>query len=182
MKDLSLHIMDILQNSTRAEATKIELDIVEDTVEDIYSLCFTDNGSGMDEETIQKVTDPFFTTRTVRKVGLGLPLIKQNAERTGGSFDIQSQLGKGTTVYVVFSHKNIDRPTLGDIAGTIVLTASAYPNIRFIYKHQKDGKEYVFDTEEVNEALDGISIQDPEIIQYLREMITENLKDIKVEF
>lgn len=182
MKDLSLHVMDILQNSTRAGATKIELDIVEDTNKDIYSLQFIDNGCGMDEETVQRVIDPFFTTRTVRKVGLGLPLIKQNAERTGGSFQIQSELGKGTMVNVVFSHKNIDRPTLGDIAGTIVLTASAYPNIHFIYRHQKDGKIYIFDTDEVNEALDGISIQDPEIIQYLREMITENLKEIGVEF
>lgn len=181
MKDLSLHVMDILQNSTRAGATKIELDIIENTKEDTYRLQFIDNGCGMDEETVKKVIDPFFTTRTVRKVGLGLPLIKQNAERTGGSFQIQSELGKGTTVNVVFSHKNIDRPTLGDIAGTIVLTASAFPDIHFIYKHEKDGKEYIFDTNEINEALDGISIQDPEIIQYLREMITENLKEIDVE-
>ena len=182
MKDLSLHVMDILQNSIRAQATKIELNIIENTVEDTYMLRFVDNGSGMDEETVQKVTDPFFTTRTVRKVGLGLPLIKQNAERTGGSFQIQSQLGKGTTVEVVFSHKNIDRPALGDIAGTIVLTASAYLDIHFIYKHQKDGKEYIFDTEEINEALDGISMQEPDIIQYLREMINENLKEMGVEF
>lgn len=182
MKDLSLHVMDILQNSTRAGATKIELNIVENTTEDIYSLQFIDNGCGMDEETVQKVIDPFFTTRTVRKVGLGLPLIKQNAERTGGSFQIKSELGKGTTVNVVFAHENIDRPTLGDIAGTIVLTASAFPNIHFVYRHQRDEKKYVFDTDEVNEALDGMSIQDPEIIQYLREMINENLKEIGVEF
>ena len=182
MKDLSLHVMDILQNSTRAGATKIELNIIENTNDDIYTLQFIDNGCGMDEETVQKVIDPFFTTRTVRKVGLGLPLIKQNAERTGGSFQIESQIGKGTIVNVVFSHKNIDRPNLGDIAGTIVLTASAFPDIHFIYKHQKDGEEFIFDTEEVNEALDGISIQDPEIIQYLREMINENLKEMNVEF
>jgi anti-sigma regulatory factor (Ser/Thr protein kinase) len=182
MKDLSLHVMDILQNSTRAGATKIELVIVEDVNKDTYTLQFVDNGCGMNEETLQKVIDPFFTTRTVRKVGLGLPLIKQNAERTGGSFRIQSQPGQGTTVQVVFSHQNIDRPTLGDIAGAVVLTASAFPNIHFIYKHIKNGKEYVFDTVEVNEVLDGISIQDPEIIQYLREMITENLKEMGVEF
>ena len=182
MKDLSLYVVDILQNSTRAESTKIELHIVENTMEDTYTLCFMDNGIGMNEEIVQKVTDPFFTARTVRKVGLGLPLIKQNAERTGGSFQIESQLGKGTKVHIVFSHKNIDRPVLGDIAGTVVLTASAYPNIHFRYKHQKDGREYVFDTDEINEALDGTSIQDPEIIQYLREMITENLKEIEVDF
>jgi anti-sigma regulatory factor (Ser/Thr protein kinase) len=181
MKDLSLHVMDILQNSTRAGATTIELIIVEDTQKDTYSLQFVDNGCGMDEETVQKVIDPFFTTRTVRKVGLGLPLIKQNAERTGGSFHIQSQQGRGTTVQVVFSHQNIDRPALGDIAGAIVLTASAFPNIHFIYKHIKDGKEYLFDTAEINEVLDGVSMQDPEIIQYLREMISENLKEIGIE-
>ncbi len=181
MKDLSLHIMDILQNSIRAGATRIELDIIEDTKRDTYQLVFIDNGSGMDEETVQKVIDPFFTTRTVRKVGLGLPLLKQNAEKTGGSLEIDSELGKGTKVTAIFSHQHIDRPSLGDVAGAIVLTASAYPDIHFIYKHEKDGKEFVFDTEEINEALDGISIQEPEIIKYLREMISENLKEIGVD-
>ena len=182
MKDLALHIMDILQNSTRAGASKIELDIVEDTVENTYKIIFTDNGCGMDEDTVKRVVDPFFTTRTVRKVGLGLPLLKQNCEQTGGSLHITSKLGEGTQVEAVFIHNHIDRPTLGDIAGTLVLTASAYPDIHFIYRHKKDGETYEFDTEEVKEALDGLSIQMPEIIRYLREMICENLKEMGVEF
>jgi len=182
MKDLSLHIMDILQNSTRAGASKIELDIVENTLENTYRIIFTDNGCGMDEETVKRVVDPFFTTRTVRKVGLGLPLLKQNCEQTGGSLHITSKAGEGTQVEAVFIHNHIDRPALGDIAGTIVLTASAYPDIHFIYRHNKDDKIYMFDTEEVKEALDGVSIQMPEIIQYLREMIKENLIEIEVEF
>ncbi len=145
-------------------------------------LIFEDNGCGMSEETLQHVTDPFFTTRTVRKVGLGIPLLKQNCEKTGGRFSISSQEGIGTEVHAVFSHKHIDRPTLGDIATTIVYTASAYPDIRFIYKHIHNDKEYIFDTQEITEVLDGISIQNPEIIAYLVEMIRENLKEINVEF
>jgi len=182
MKDLSLHILDILQNSTRAGASKIELDIVENTLENTYRIIFTDNGCGMDEETVKRVVDPFFTTRTVRKVGLGLPLLKQNCEQTGGSLHITSKAGEGTQVEAVFIHNHIDRPTLGDIAGTVVLTASANPDIHFIYRHNKDGQIYTFDTEEVTEALDGLSIQIPEIIQYLREMIQENLKEMEVEY
>lgn len=178
MKDLSLHIMDILQNSIRAGASKIDLDIIENTVENTFRILFTDNGCGMDEEMVKRVIDPFFTTRTVRKVGLGLPLLKQNCEQTGGSLHITSKQGEGAQVEAVFIHDHIDRPVLGDIAGTVVLTASANPDIHFIYRHNKNGKIYTFDTEEVNEVLDGLSIQTPEIIQYLREMIVGNLKEI----
>lgn len=182
MKDLSLHVMDILQNSTRAKASKIELKIIEDTQNDTYELLFIDNGCGMDAETVARVSDPFFTTRTTRKVGLGIPLLKQNCEKTGGHFKITSELGKGTTTDAVFSHSNIDRPALGDIASTIVFTASANPDIHFIYTHVKDGQTYVFDTDEVNEALEGMSMQNPEIIKYLIEMIRENLQEMGVEF
>ncbi|MDR1459936.1 MAG: ATP-binding protein [Bacteroidales bacterium] len=180
MKDLSLHIMDILQNSIRAEASRIEVDIVEDTDKDIYRLIFIDNGSGMDENTMQKVVDPFFTTRTVRRVGLGLSLLKQNAERAGGGLSLDSALGRGTTVEATFSHRHIDRPVLGDIAGAIMLTVSAHPHIHFIYKHKKDGKEFVFDTDAIYEILDGVSIQAPGIITSLREYINENLASIGV--
>lgn len=176
MKDLSMHIMDILQNSTRAGATEIGLDVIENKVADTLTLRFTDNGCGMDADTLSKVLNPFFTTRTTRKVGLGLSLIKQNAEQTGGSLDITSEKGKGTVVTATFGYSHIDRPPMGDLAGTIVLTASAYPDIRFIFHYKADEVDYVFDTKEVLEVLDGISIQEPEVIQYLKEMIQENIK------
>lgn len=176
MKDLAMHIMDILQNSTRAGATEITLDVIEDADKDTLTLRFIDNGCGMDEETLSKVLNPFFTTRTTRKVGLGLSLLKQNAEQTGGFLDIKSQVGKGTTVTAVFGLTNIDRPPMGDLAGGFVLTASAYPNIRFILNYQRKDLDYRFDTQEVLEVLDGISIQEPEVIQYLTEMIAENIK------
>lgn len=175
MKDLSMHIMDILQNSTRAKAKDITLEVLEDSKTDTLTIRFIDNGCGMDAETVQKVINPFFTTRTTRKVGLGLPLLKQNTEQTGGSLNIQSEVGKGTTVTAVFGLSHLDRPPMGDLAGTIVLTVSAYPDIHFIFHYKNEKIDYTFDTEEVNEALDGMSIQDPEIVNYLIEMVRENI-------
>ena len=171
-----MHIMDILQNSTRAGAKDITLEVTEDKSKDQLILRFIDNGCGMDKETAERVVNPFFTTRTTRKVGLGLPLLKQNAERTGGSLTIDSEKGKGTTVTAIFGLTNIDTPPMGDLAGTVVLTASAHPETHFIFHYQREDVDYVFDTDEVNEALDGVSIQDPEIIAYLKEMVEENIK------
>ena len=175
MKDIALHIMDILQNSTRAKATIIVLNIEENIETDKLTLTFKDNGEGMSEETLQQVLNPFFTTRTTRKVGLGLSLLKQNAELTGGFLSIDSQLNKGTEVNVSFGLSHIDRPPMGDLAGTMVLTASAYPNIRFIMHYKTNKIDYIFDTQEINETLDGVSIQEPEIVQYLIEMVREEI-------
>lgn len=180
MKDLSMHILDIIQNSVRAKATMTELWIRENLSEDVYEIRIRDNGCGMDEEMVKKVTDPFFTTRTTRKVGLGLPLLKQNAERTGGSMSIKSEPGKGTEINAVFGHSNIDRPAIGDIAGTMVLLTGANPESDFVYTHKTDKGEYIFDTREVKEALEGVPINDSEVLAYLKEMIKENLKEINI--
>ena len=171
-----MHIMDILQNSTRARAKDITLEVFEDKAADTLTIRFIDNGCGMDAETVEKVVNPFFTTRTTRKVGLGLPLLKQNTEQTGGSLDIQSEVGKGTTVTAVFGLSHLDRPPMGDLAGTVVLTVSAYPDIHFIFHYKNENVDYIFDTDEVYEALDGMSIQDPEIVKYLIEMVRENMR------
>lgn len=175
MKDLSMHIMDILQNSTRAQASNITLNVFEDQANDKLILQFIDDGCGMSSEMVQQITNPFFTTRTTRKVGLGIPLLKQNAELTGGSVQIDSIEGKGTEVTAIFGLTHIDRPPMGDLAGTIVLTAAAYPTIHFIFHYKRGEIDYIFDTDEVNQVLDGVSIQEPEIIQYLREMIEEEI-------
>lgn len=177
MKDLSMHIMDILQNSTRAKATEITLEVLIDSAQDTLTLIFKDNGCGMSEETVQKVIDPFYTSRTTRKVGLGLPLLKQNSEMTGGSMTIQSKEGVGTTVTAVFGLTHLDTPPMGDLAGTIVLTISAYPDIRFIFHYKRnDEVDYVLDTDEVYEILDGVPINDPDVIASLKEMVEENIK------
>ena len=181
MKDLSMHIMDILQNSTRAKANNITLEVLENHDADTLTLIFKDDGCGMSAETVEKVTNPFFTTRTTRKVGLGLPLLKQNTEMTGGSMTIDSEVGVGTTVTAVFGLTHLDRPPLGDLAGTMVLTIAAHPEIHFILHFQriKDGKketDYVLDTDELYEALDGVSMQEPEVMTYIKEMVEENIK------
>lgn len=178
MKDLSMHIMDIIQNSVRAEASLVELKITESMKEDLFSISIKDNGFGMSEEMLAKAIDPFFTTRTTRKVGLGLSLLKQNAEMTGGRMEISSKEGVGTELEAIFSHKHLDRPTLGDIAGTMVLLVGANPEMDFIYTHITDEGKYVFDTKEVKEVLDGMPVSDANIMQYLKEMIKENLNTI----
>ena len=181
MKDLSMHIMDILQNSTRAKANNITLEVLENYDADTLTLIFKDDGCGMSAETVEKVTNPFFTTRTTRKVGLGLPLLKQNTEMTGGSMKIESEVGVGTTVTAIFGLTHLDRPPMGDLAGTMVLTIAAHPEIRFLFhfKRVKDGStqiDYLLDTDEVYEALDGVSLQEPDVMAYLKEMVEENIR------
>jgi hypothetical protein len=178
MKDLSLHILDIAENSISAKATFIEIIIDENRTTNTYWLTIKDNGKGMSREMLEKVTDPYVTSRTTRKVGLGLPLLKMNAERTGGHLIITSEEGKGTEVKVLFINDNIDRLPLGDIAGTIVILASANPMIEFVYSHSVDGEQYVFDTREIKEALEDVAINDNHIFKYLKEMVNENLKEI----
>ena len=180
MKDLSMHIMDIFQNSVNAQASIISLDIVEDTVKNLLTLEFTDNGKGMTKEMAKQVTDPYFTTRTTRNVGLGLPLLKQNCERTGGTFTVKSTLGKGTTITAQFVLNHLDRPVAGDIPGAVVLTATANPEISFFYTHIKDHQQYSFSTQEVQAVLGDVPMNAPAVYSYLVEMINENLNDIGV--
>lgn len=181
MKDLSSHIMDIVQNSIRAEATEIIVRILENPEQDVFLLTVRDNGCGMDKMTLEKVRDPFFTSRTVRKVGLGIPLLQQNAERTGGKVTIISKQGKGTTIEASFGHAHWDRPPLGDIAEMITLLVAANPKIHFIYKHTTNNGQYRFDTEEIKQILEGIPPSHPEILPVLQNMIRENLKDIRTD-
>ena len=180
MKDLSLHILDIAQNSISAKATFIEIILVEDIPHDLFSITIRDNGSGMSPEILAKVVDPFYTSRTTRKVGLGIPLLKQNAERCEGSFSITSEVNRGTELIATFRHGNIDRPSLGDIAGVVVILASANPEIDFVYHHRYNTKEYCFDTREVKEALEGTPINDLKVFRFLKEMIKENLDEIQI--
>jgi len=178
MKELSLHVYDLLENSIAANATLVELKIKDSKKENIYAFTIKDNGKGMSPEFLAKVTDPWTTTRTTRKVGLGLPLIKMNTENAGGGMKIESTVGVGTKLDFWFQHDHIDRAPMGDLAGTIVMLCSQYENIHFIYTHTTDDGEFVFDTDEVKEALDGMSMKDLTIIKYLKEMINENLHEI----
>ncbi len=175
-----MHIMDILQNSIRAGATEISLEILEDTLQNIFRFNISDNGCGIPPDILKMVADPFFTTRTTRKVGLGLSLLRQNAERSNGSLSIDSKVGKGTVVEACFEYNHIDRPVLGDIAGTVLLTLTAHPEINFHYLHNRDGRSFELSTAALTEALGGIPINEPSLYPTLLQMVKENLKDINV--
>ncbi len=160
MEDLSLHILDIVENSIKAEASRIEIKIVEDTRKDLLTIEIKDNGQGIDEETINKVLGPFFTTRTTRKVGLGLPLLSQAARESGGDVEIESKVGRGTRVKATFGYTHIDRKPLGNMETTLTTLIAGNPGIDFIYEHKKDGLEYRFDTTEIRAKIKSRAIKE----------------------
>lgn len=179
MNDLSLHIIDIIQNSLSAGALFIRLTIDENIKEDRLTIIIEDNGKGMTKEQVSKLSDPFFTSRTTRRVGMGVPLFKQSANQGGGDLKVESTVGEGTIVTAWFQHSNIDRPPLGDVANAFLLMLSANPNHHFVLKYCYNENEYIFDSVEVKEILGDIPFNDASIIRILTDMIRENLIDLK---
>ena len=149
MEDLSLHILDVVENSIEANASKIKIKINEDIKKDILIIEIKDNGKGMDEETLKIVTDPFYTTRTTRNVGLGLSLLVQATKESNGNFEIKSKINKGTEIKATFQYSHIDRKPLGDIKNTLMTLMIAHPEINFIYEYQDAENKYYLDTNEI---------------------------------
>lgn len=175
MKEISLHILDIVENSVTAGALHIGITVEEDTAKDIMRIRITDDGKGMDEQTLKRVKDPFTTSRTTRKVGLGIPLFMAGALACAGSFDITSTVGKGTAVEAVYGLSHIDRPPLGDIAGTLHMLMSANPDIVFTYRHTVDGRSFEVDGAQIRQVLDGVPLDTPEVGQWLMGYIKEGI-------
>ena len=177
MKEISLHILDIMQNSVTAGADLIELVVIENEKEDILSFLVKDNGKGMSKEFLASVTDPFTTGRTTRKVGLGIPLLKNATELTGGGIEIESTLGEGTTIKANFVYSSIDRQPLGNMAETMHQLITSYEDVDFIYLHKVNDKEFLVDTREFKKVLGGVSFKENAvslwILEYLREGETE---------
>ena len=176
MKDLSMHIIDILQNSIEAEANELTLAITEDTTGDTFTIEISDNGRGMDEELKAKVIDPFFTTRNTRKVGLGLPLLKAAAERCDGRLDIDSAPGKGTCVKASFRHSHIDRAPLGNIIDTIINLIVGNPDLNFIFRHRIDSKEVTFNARELREQLEDVPLNNPAVLNWIKQYLTDSYR------
>ena len=149
MEDFSLHILDIVENSIAAMARRIEIRIDEDQAKDLVTIEIKDDGKGMDEQTLKKALDPFFTTRTTRRVGLGLSLLAQAAKDSEGTFDLSSKPGKGTTVNATFRLSHPDCKPMGDIGQTMQVLVMSHPEIDFLYEHKNDKSTYRFDTREV---------------------------------
>lgn len=182
MTEISLNVLDIAQNSIKAKATLIEISVLIDTKADRMTIIIKDNGCGMSEEQVGKVIDPFFTTRTTRKVGLGVSFFKMAAEMTGGSFSITSRQGEGTTDIAEFVISSIDRMPLGDISGTIETLIVYNTDIDFLYKYKVDDEEFELSTAEMREMLDGIPLDTPEVKAYIREYLSENTKTANKDF
>lgn len=175
MNDLSLHILDIMQNCISAEASSISLLICLDEDADALKISIADNGKGMTREQLDRVEDPFFTLRTTRKVGLGIPLFKQAAVQSEGGLTVESEVGVGTTVTATFVYTHIDRPPLGNVANTFVLMVSSNPDIRFELQYINNGNAFIFDSFEVKEVLGDMSLQDTGVIKMLTEMVEEHI-------
>ena len=178
MRELSLHILDIAQNSIKAEAECLRIVVIEDLESDKLTIKIKDDGTGMVSETVSRVIDPFYTTRTTRKVGLGIPLFKTSAEQCDGYFDIKSHLGGGTEIIAVFKHSHIDRVPLGNMPDTIVTIINACDHIDLVYTHTYNGLTFTLNTREIKKLLDGVPISNLDVIKWLREYITEGLNEI----
>ncbi len=179
MKELSLNILDITYNSIKAKAEKIEISLSESVSRNLVEIEIADNGCGMDEEFLRRVTDPFVTTRTTRKVGLGIPLFKQSAEDTDGSFTIRSKVGEGTVIYASFRLDHLDRAPIGDMSSTLVSLIQANDQIRFIYRHTTDKGAFTLDTDELHAQLGDIPLSEPAVLSWIGEYINENLDEIQ---
>jgi len=178
MLELALHVLDIAENSSRAHSSLIEITIVEDLGRDIFSLEIKDNGQGMDAQAMEKALDPFYTTKKVRRIGLGLPMLKQAANTAQGGFSLQSEVGKGTVVHAEFKHSHIDRQPLGDIAGVITMLILGNPDIEIVYTHRKNGNTYILDTRELREGLGDVPLNNMEVLNLIRDNIREGLEEL----
>ena len=176
MKELSLNILDIAENSVKARAALVEITI--DETDETLRLVITDDGCGMTAEILRTVTDPFYTTRTTRKVGMGLPLLKLEAEMTGGSLEIASKHESeypdhGTSVTALFYKNHIDFTPLGDITETIVTLIRGHPDTDFLFKHTFDGREVALDTRELRVILEGVPLDTYDVVCWIRDYLNE---------
>ncbi len=171
LRELALHILDIAENSLNAGATLVTIEVIEDARADRLTLRVADNGRGMDAELARRVADPFTTTRTTRRVGLGLPFLKQAAEQCNGSLAIDSAQGVGTTITATFQYSHIDRMPLGDLSGTILSLAVGYPQADFVFRREIGDKRLEIDTRPIKAELGSVALSEPSVIKFLKEML-----------
>ena len=174
MPEISLNILDVAENSTRADASLVQITVDVQPDADRLTVIITDDGCGMTKEQVERVTDPFYTSRTTRKVGLGVPFFKFAAESTGGSFSIDSAVGKGTTTRAVFRLRSIDRMPLGDISGVIHTLVTFHPDMDFLYRYGYNDKSFTMDTRQFREILQGVPLNAPDVSDYIAEYLKEN--------
>lgn len=185
MKELSLHILDIVQNSIKADATLIIIKISEDLIADRLVIEIEDDGNGMSPSLLKKVTDPFVTSRDTRRIGLGLSLLKATARQCEGDLFIESEEGKGTKVYSYFQHSHIDRAPLGKMEDTLISLLidneeinADITSLNYVYKHQYNEESFIFDTREVKEILGNTPLYEPDVLDWIKKYLKENLETL----
>lgn len=185
MKEIALHLLDLAENSVSARATCVRIDVHEDFRTDRLKASVEDNGAGMFEEVVAKVTDPFFTSRTTRKVGLGIPLLKNSAEACNGGLRIHSRPGAGTRVEADFQHSHIDRIPLGDLAATFLSLTLGHPDIHWVFTYtytppfKGEPRVFTFDTQPIKDTLDGFPLTHPDVIAYVRTTLEEGIAEAR---
>ena len=179
MREIALHLLDIAENSVAANATCVEILVDEDLQNVRLKVMVRDNGQGMDEQMLAHVTDPFVTSRTTRKVGLGIPLFKAAAEACNGHFKIDSTVGQGTRVEAEFQHSHIDRMPLGNWSETMLHLVIGHPNVHWLFHYQVGDKIFTFDDGPIKEELEGIPLTEPSILAFIREMIQEGVDRVQ---
>lgn len=183
MREIALHLLDIAENSVAAVSQNITIQVHEDLLNDRLCAFVTDDGCGMDAETARRVHDPFYTTRTTRSVGLGIPLLRLAAEQAEGRFSLQSEPGKGTRVEAEFRHSHIDRMPLGDLAATFLTILISHPQVDWIFRYavtDQDGqiRGFLFESAELRSELGDLSLTEPEVLTFVRGMIEEGVDSI----
>ncbi len=178
MKELSLHLLDIAENSINAGATHVTISVDENTNEDRLTMAVKDNGKGMTPEMAHRIIDPFTTSRTTRKVGLGIPLLKAAAEMCNGFLKISSQPGIGTELIVQFQHSHIDRMPIGDVAGTFLHLVVGSPETHWTFKYKVNDDCFEFDDQFLKKELDGIPLSEPDVLSFIRNELTSGIKSL----
>jgi len=178
VQDLSLHILDIVENSLAAGARRVEIRIEEDLQKDRLTIEIMDDGCGMDEAMAKQALDPFFTTKTTRRVGLGLPLLREACRICEGELCLQSCPGEGTTVRATFQHSHIDRKPIGQMGDTLIALIVGHPEVDLLYEHRKDGKVFSLDTREIKSDLGDVPLNAPQVVSALRILIFSGLEEV----
>lgn len=179
MRELALHILDIVQNSLAAGARSISVDVDEQPASDLLTITIADDGRGMDPEMVSRVLDPFTTSRQTRKVGLGLPLFAAAARRCDGDLRIESEPGRGTRVTARFRLSHIDRAPLGDIPGTIATLTSLNPDRDFFYSHRRGASDFSFSTAAVRTRLGEVPLSHPDVFGFIRQYLQDGLTELE---
>ncbi|MBC2713740.1 MAG: ATP-binding protein [Desulfobacteraceae bacterium] len=179
MKELSLHILDVAENGINAGADRVRITVEEARNDNRLRIIIVDNGRGIPPDLIQNVTDPFYTTRTTRRVGLGLSLLEAAARQCNGSMRVDSMPGKGASVIAEFAHDHIDRAPLGDMAGTLISLIMGYPDVEFEYSHLVNTSRFEMKTIDIKNMFEDRPVSDPAVFRKLRQIIQDGLKRLK---